>query len=67
MWPKSEGIPFKPPPYKIMSRRPKKYRRKDADEEPRIANRYKFSRKGAKMQSNKCYQYGHNKRSCQVV
>ena len=24
MWPKSEGIPFNPPPYRIMPRRPKK-------------------------------------------
>ena len=50
MWPKSEGIPFKPPPYKIMPGRPKKKNiRKDADEDPRIANRYKFSRKGVRM------------------
>ena len=26
MWPKSEGIPFKPPPYKKIPGRPKKWK-----------------------------------------
>ncbi|WVZ18731.1 hypothetical protein V8G54_006053 [Vigna mungo] len=62
MWPTSENTPLLLPPiYKIPLGRPKKLRRREADEPVRHT---KLSKKQAIMKCSSCKEYGHNVRSC---
>ncbi|WVZ07385.1 hypothetical protein V8G54_020731 [Vigna mungo] len=62
MWPTSENTPLLLPPiYKTPPGRPKKLRRREADEPVRHT---KLSKKQAIMKCSSCKEYGHNVRSC---
>lgn len=63
MWPKGVGYPVQPPLIRKMPGRPKKKRRRDADEiDPQ--NPTRMRRTGMVMTCQKCFQVGHNSRGC---
>ncbi|KAL6514260.1 hypothetical protein OROHE_019247 [Orobanche hederae] len=62
MWPAATGTPIRPPPFRMMPGRPKKKRRRGAEEERQSGT--KLKRFGLQMTCQKCLQTGHNKRSC---
>lgn len=63
MWPKSQGYPVQPPLIRKMPGRPKKKRTRDSDEiDP--ANPNRMRRTGVLMTCQRCFQVGHNARSC---
>ncbi|KAH7859911.1 hypothetical protein Vadar_007022 [Vaccinium darrowii] len=64
MWEKSGKPPIQPPEFKRQTGRPRKSRRREADE-PR-KNPLKLSRVGVKMTCQKCGKQGHNKRTCKA-
>ncbi|XP_071714768.1 uncharacterized protein [Rutidosis leptorrhynchoides] len=65
MWPKSNDPTKILPPLKIATAgRPKKNRRKYAEEISEMNENGKLSRKGKSEQCGKCGTYGHNKRGC---
>ncbi|XP_050227587.1 uncharacterized protein LOC126677148 [Mercurialis annua] len=57
MWPEVSGYPIIPPPHRKMPGRPKKKRKRDADEEPK-------GRQGMTMTCKHCLCEGHNVRGC---
>ncbi|WVZ21257.1 hypothetical protein V8G54_008579 [Vigna mungo] len=62
MWPTYENTPLLLPPiYKTPPGRPKKLRRREADEPVRHT---KLSKKQTIMKCSSCKEYGHNVRSC---
>ncbi|WVZ03193.1 hypothetical protein V8G54_023999 [Vigna mungo] len=62
MWPNSENTPLLLPPiYKTPPGRPKKLRRREADEP---VSHTKLSKKHAIMKCSSCKEFGHNVRSC---
>ncbi|WVZ11944.1 hypothetical protein V8G54_016474 [Vigna mungo] len=62
MWPNSENTPLLLPPiYKIPPGRPKKLRRREADEP---VSHTKLSKKHAIMKCSSCKEFGYNVRSC---
>ncbi|WVY89822.1 hypothetical protein V8G54_035336 [Vigna mungo] len=62
MWPTSENTPLLLPPiYKTPPGRPKKLRRREADEPMRHT---KLSKKNSIMKCSSCKEFGHNVRSC---
>ncbi|KAH7844045.1 hypothetical protein Vadar_023666 [Vaccinium darrowii] len=62
MWEKSGKPPIQPPEFKRQTGRPRKSRRREADESRK--NPFKLSRVGVKMTCKKCGKQGHNKRTC---
>ncbi|XP_056172259.1 uncharacterized protein LOC115666485 isoform X1 [Syzygium oleosum] len=62
MWPKVNGEPIKPPPYRRKRGREKKNRIKDKDE--RSSEGKKLTKVGVQMRCSNCLQYGHNKKTC---
>ncbi|WVZ24109.1 hypothetical protein V8G54_002653 [Vigna mungo] len=62
MWPTSENTPsLLPPIYKTPPGRPKKLRRREADEP---VSHTKLSKKHSIMKCSSCKEFGHNVRSC---
>ncbi|XP_014495097.1 uncharacterized protein LOC106757029 [Vigna radiata var. radiata] len=61
LWPRSETEPLLPPIYKTPPRRPKKLRRREADE---YVSHSKLSKKNTGMKCSSCHAYGHSVRSC---
>ncbi|XP_052733631.1 uncharacterized protein LOC128196507 [Vigna angularis] len=61
LWPTSDTAPLLPPTYKTPPGRPKKLRRREADE---YVNHSKLSKKNIGMKCSSCNAYGHNVRSC---
>ncbi|XP_042005720.1 uncharacterized protein LOC121754424 [Salvia splendens] len=62
LWPQAEGYPVVPPPVKKMPGRPKEVRRRDPlEKDPARPNRMK---KICVMTCRKCFQEGHNSRTC---
>ncbi|WVY90142.1 hypothetical protein V8G54_035656 [Vigna mungo] len=62
MWPTSENTPLLLPPiYKTPPGRPKKLRRREADEP---VSHTKLSKKNSIMKCSSCKEFGHNVRSC---
>ncbi|WVZ03663.1 hypothetical protein V8G54_024469 [Vigna mungo] len=62
MWPTSENTPLLLPPiYKTPPGRPKRLRRREADEP---VSHTKLSKKHAIMKCSSCKEFGHNVRSC---
>lgn len=62
LWPVAEGYPVVPPPVKKMPGRPKKVRRRDPfEKDPARPNRM---RKICVMTCQKCFQEGHNSKTC---
>ncbi|XP_014499554.1 uncharacterized protein LOC106760657 [Vigna radiata var. radiata] len=61
LWPRSEAEPLLPPTYKKPPGRPKKLRRREADE---YVSHSKLSKKNIGMKCSSCHAYGHNVRSC---
>ncbi|GKV00257.1 hypothetical protein SLEP1_g12979 [Rubroshorea leprosula] len=61
-WEKSDMPPVQPPVIRRAAGRPKKARRKAADEMEKQSG--KMGRKGVKMRCTLCGNIGHNKRSC---
>ena len=57
LWPKTNATPLLPPTYKAPPGRPKKLRRREANEN---VNHSKVGKKPVKMKCSKCNQYGHN-------
>lgn len=63
MWPTAEGFPIIPPAVKKMPGRPKKKRKRNPlEEDPKNPSRLRKT--GVRMTCQKCYQIGHNRRSC---
>jgi len=61
LWPKSNKPELLPPIYKTPPGRPKKLRRREADEH---VSHSKLSKKNLIMKCSRCKQMGHNIRSC---
>ncbi|XP_022631475.1 uncharacterized protein LOC111240565 [Vigna radiata var. radiata] len=61
LWPTSDSAPLLPPIYKTPPGRPKKLRRREADE---YVSHSKLSKKQIAMKCSSCNAYGHNVRSC---
>ena len=64
LWPKTNATPLLPPTYKAPPGRPKKLRRREADEN---VSHSKAGKKPVKMKCSKCNQYGHNIRGCRTT
>ncbi|KAH7841662.1 hypothetical protein Vadar_032772 [Vaccinium darrowii] len=64
MWEKSGKPPIEPPEFKRQTGRPRKSRRREANEPPK--NPFKLSRVGVKMTCKKCGKQGHNVRTCKA-
>lgn len=65
MWEIDETDPILPPPHRRMPGRPKKARRKGANEETkRSGDVVKLSTAGFNVTCANCFQSGHNKRTC---
>ena len=62
-WPATEYDPISPPVVRTKPGRPKKARRKEEGEE---MHPYKVTRKGLAVKCGKCYQWGHNARTCKA-
>ncbi|KAH7846360.1 hypothetical protein Vadar_012997 [Vaccinium darrowii] len=56
---------MEPPEFKRQTSRPRKSRRREADEPPK--NPFKLSRVGVKMTCKKCGKQGHNVRTCKAL
>ncbi|KAH7856453.1 hypothetical protein Vadar_001565 [Vaccinium darrowii] len=64
MWEKSGKDPIKPPHFTRQPGRPRKARRREADE---LAKKtFKLSKRGVKMTCRKCGKQGHNSRTCKA-
>ncbi|KAL3641418.1 hypothetical protein CASFOL_016386 [Castilleja foliolosa] len=61
LWPKTGHEPVLPPILRNKPGRPKKKRKRGADEGRQS---YKLSRASASLKCRKCHQYGHNTRTC---
>ena len=61
LWPKTNQPELLPPIYKTPPGRPKKLRRREADEH---VNHSKLSKKNTIIKCSKCNQLGHNTKSC---
>jgi len=61
MWPKTNSQPILPPSYKTPAGRPRKLRRREADE---TVSHSKINRRNLKMKCTRCDQFGHNIRGC---
>lgn len=65
LWPRDDEDPILPPSQRRMPGRPKKARRKGANEETKNSGGpSKLSRCGRDMTCTNCHQVGHNKRGC---
>ncbi|GMY19683.1 putative Mutator transposable element [Fagus crenata] len=62
-WPATEYDPISPLVVRTKPGRPKKARRKEEGEE---MHPYKVTRKGLAVKCGKCYQWGHNARTCKA-
>jgi len=63
LWPRTNSTPILPPSFKPPPGRPKKLRKREADEN---MSHSKAGRKPMRMKCNKCNQYGHNSRGCKA-
>ncbi|KAK9273983.1 hypothetical protein L1049_018797 [Liquidambar formosana] len=60
-WDETGNPPMQPPSQRRPPGRPKKLRRREADEPQ---NPFKLRRKNAKIKCSRCQKYGHNKTTC---
>ena len=65
MWPEVECEELLPPAYKKAPGRPKKLRRREADEPPSSQSKYKRSR--TTYRCTRCDQFGHNAKGCRSL
>jgi len=61
LWPKTNSQQILPPSYKTHAGRPRKLRRREADE---TVSHSKISRRNLKMKCTRCDQFSHNIRGC---
>ena len=62
-WPITTQIKLLPPKARRMPGRPKKHRRREADE---VGSGCKLSKKGITMKCSRCLQIGHNRATCKT-
>ena len=62
-WPITTQIKLLPPKARRMPGRPKKHKRREADE---VGSGCKLSKKGITMKCSRCLQIGHNRATCKT-